>query len=92
MENKEAFVKRADAHIFLANEQLAEVETKGEVSASFLFGAARFNAWMAACEFDSAETMAEEKDKIIDYFVEEYKLMLEQHIKDHIESFDFSSN
>lgn len=91
MENKEAFVQRADAHIFLANDQLNEVETKGEVSASFLFGAARFNAWMAASEFDSAEAMNEEKDKIIDYFVKEYKLMLEQHIKEHIETFDFNS-
>ena len=91
MENKEAFVKRADAHIFLANDQLSEVETKGEVSASFLFGAARFNAWMAACEFDSSEAMAEEKDKIIEYFVKEYKLMLEQHIQEHIDTFDFNS-
>lgn len=91
MENKEAFVQRADAHIFLANDQLNQEEnvTQGEVSASFLFGAARFNAWVAACEFESAEVMKEQKEKVMEYFVNEYKQMLEQHIESHIEAFDF---
>ncbi|PLY05012.1 MAG: DUF3144 domain-containing protein [Arcobacter sp.] len=91
MENKEPFIKRADAYIFLANEQLSETETltPGEVSASFLFGAARFNAWVAACEFESAENMKEAKDEITEYFLKEYKQMLEQHIDSHIEAFEF---
>lgn len=93
MENKEPFVKRADEHIFLANKQLDEAEnlTPGEISASFLFGAARFNAWVAACEFDSAETMREAKTEIIEYFAKEYTQMLDQHIESHIESFEFSA-
>lgn len=93
MENKEPFVKRADEHIFLANEQLNNTEglTSGEVSASFLFGAARFNAWVAACEFDSPEAMREAKQEISEYFVKEYKQMLDQHIESHIEAFEFSA-
>lgn len=89
MEQKEAFVRRADAYINVANEQLQEVEKIGEVSASFLFAAARFNAWMAASEFESAEAMKEEKEKVIEYFISEYRKMLDQHIDEHIQSFEF---
>lgn len=94
MKNKEPFVKRADEYINLANQQLDGPEdlTPGEISASFLFGAARFNAWVAACEFDSPETMKEAKEEIIEYFVKEYKQMLNQHIDSHVEAFDFSNN
>lgn len=94
MQNKEPFVKRADEHIFLANEQLNTTEdlTPGAVSASFLFGAARFNAWVAASEFDSSATMRDAKEEIMEYFVKEYKQMLDQHIESHIEAYDFSAN
>ncbi len=91
MEHKEAFVKRADEHIILANNQIDDTTTPAEASASFLFGAARFNAWIAACEFESAEAMAEEKQKVVDYFVKEYKIMLDQHIQEHIDTFDFNA-
>ena len=83
------FLKRADAHIALANEQLGEEITQGEISASFMYGAARFNAWMASSSFESAQDLADEKEKIIEYFVNEYKLALEEHLKNHIENFDF---
>ena len=93
MVNKEPFVKRADEYIHIANEQLNTTDnlTPGEVSASFLFGAARFNAWVAASEFDSGETMKEAKEEIIEYFVKEYKQMLDQHIESHIEAFTFTA-
>ncbi|WP_108061128.1 DUF3144 domain-containing protein [Poseidonibacter lekithochrous] len=89
MENQEEFLKRADAHIFLANEQINEEVTSGEVSASFMYGMTRFNAWIAACEFESAEDMSTEKEKVIEYFSSQYKNMLEEHINNHIEHFDF---
>lgn len=83
------FLKRADAHIALANEQMTEEITQGEVSASFMYGAARFNAWMAACSFESKEDMLAERGKVLEYFVKEYQLALEEHIDNHIESFEF---
>ncbi|MFT5835816.1 MAG: hypothetical protein ACI9RG_000709 [Sulfurimonas sp.] len=82
------FLKRADAHIALANEQLSQEVTQGEVSASFSYGAARFNAWMAASSVESAQDLIDDKDKIVDYFMGEYKLALEEHIKNHIENFE----
>ncbi len=91
MQNKEPFVKRADEHIFLANDQMSEEVSPGEVSASFMFGAARFNAWVAACEFESKEAMSDAKAEVMEYFVKEYKQMLEQHLDSHIETFDFNA-
>lgn len=91
-EKNNGFLKRADAHINLANEQLNDDLTQGEISASFMYGASRFNAWMAATSFENAEDMKMEKAKVIEYFMNEYKLALEEHIDNHIENFDFTLN
>ena len=90
-EDKQGFLKRADAHIFLANEQMNENISSGEVSASFMFALARFNAWIAASSYKSSEDMAAEKQKAMEYFMNEYKIMLEQHLDEHIKGFNFDS-
>ena len=86
------FLKRADAFIALANEQLNQDLTQGEISASFMYGSARFSAWMASTSFDTAEDMKAEKAKIVEYFMQGYKLALEEHLDNHIQNFDFSQN
>ena len=91
MENKAEFVKRADAHIFLANDQMNEEVSAGEVSASFMYGMTRFNAWIAAQSFTSKEEMIEGKTEAIDYFVKQYKQMLVEHLDHHIENHQFES-
>ena len=88
MSDNNGFLQRADAHISLANEQLNNETTQGEVSASFSYGAARFNAWMAASSVESVQDLIDDKDKIVDYFLSEYKLALEEHLKNHIENFE----
>ncbi|RXK00408.1 hypothetical protein CRU98_04415 [Arcobacter sp. CECT 8986] len=90
--NNNQFLMRADEHIELANSQLNETTTQGEVSASLMYAAARFNAWMASTSFESAEAMKEEKEKIIEYFIKEYKIALAENIDNHIENYDFSQN
>jgi hypothetical protein len=47
-ETDEMFYRRADAHIDLANEQVADA-SRGKVSASFMYAVARFNSWVSAC-------------------------------------------
>lgn len=86
------FLIRADQHIALANDQMDETTTQGEVSASLMYAAARFNAWMASTSFADAESMKAEKEKIVEYFTEQYKLALSENIDNHIESYDFSKN
>lgn len=89
-EKTNEFLKRADEHIEIANKQLNTNLTMGEVSASFMYGSARFSTWMAASSFESAEDMKEAKQEVIDYFVKEYKLALEEHINNHLVTFNFS--
>lgn len=91
-EKTNEFLKRADAQIALANEQITKDLTLGEVSASFMYGSARFSTWMAAASFETAEDMSTAKADVIEYFVKEYKLSLEEHINNHIAVYDFTKN
>lgn len=81
------FFERADEHINLSNEQLANV-TRGEVSASMMYSVARFNAWVSACGFNSSEEMKLGKEETVKYFVAEYEKMLRENLDNYIENFD----
>ncbi|MBD0403258.1 DUF3144 domain-containing protein [Flammeovirga sp. EKP202] len=81
------FYERADAHINLSNSQLKETE-KGKVSASMMYSVARFNAWVTACGFSKKWEMKEKKEEVLDYFVTQYKIMLEENLDEYIENFD----
>ena len=82
------FYNRADAHIHLSNEQITESIGKGKVSASFMYSVARFNAWVSACGWNNKKEMSDSKEEAIEYFVTEYRKMLEENIDDYIEHFD----
>lgn len=81
------FYDRADTHIRLANKHVDEIG-RGKVSASFMYALARFNAWVSACGFDSADEMHAAREKTIDYFVGEYRKMLEENLDDYAENFE----
>ena len=83
----EQFYARADAHINLSNEQL-NIANRGRVSASMMYSVARFNAWVSACEYEDQEGMAKGKTEILEYFTNEYKTMLNEHLDDYIGNFD----
>ena len=87
-EADDAFFDRADAHIALANNQINEQASEGEVSASLLFSASRFNAWVNAMSFENADEMKKAKDESIEFFVNEYRMMLEDNLSDYIENYD----
>ncbi|WFC41354.1 DUF3144 domain-containing protein [Pseudoxanthomonas sp. SE1] len=86
-EKDDHFYDRADAHIHLANDQTKDTG-RGKVSASFLYGAARFNVHVAACNCESKHQMINERDSIRDYYVAEYTKMLEEHLDDYVEHYD----
>ncbi len=85
-ETDDKFYDRADAVIHLANEQLADI-SRGKVSASCMYATARFNAWISACGFNTAEEMKSAKQETLDYFVEQYRIMLEENLDDYIKNF-----
>ncbi len=81
------FFKRADEHIHLSNDQMKDLRP-GEVSASMMYATARFNAWLSARGFESAADMSASKQEAVDYFVAEFKQMLEENLEDYIKNFD----
>jgi len=81
------FYQRADEHIHLANKQNTNEKNKGKISASFMYSVARYNAYVSASEYTTAAELTEEKEKIINYFVQEYKKMLEENMHDYISNF-----
>jgi hypothetical protein len=82
-----AFWDRADAIIHLANEQCSHAPN-GEASASLLYAAARFNAFIVAVNASSAKEIEADKDRAIEHFVGQYKKMLVENLDDHIENFE----
>ena len=82
------FYKRADEHIKLSNNQIIKDLPVGEVSASMMYSTARFNAWMNAYTCDNAVEMSVQKQETIDYFMEEYRKMLNENLDEYIENFD----
>jgi hypothetical protein len=77
------FFDRADGFIHLANDHCATVG-RGKVSASFLYGCARFQAWTAATWSDSAEEMKAKREETLKYFLDQYQAMLEENLDDYI--------
>ena len=83
----DVFFERADAHIDLSNKQTAGAEI-GRVSSSMMYATARFNSWVSACGFNDGSEMAEARADTIEYFVKQYRLMLEDNLDDYIHNFD----
>ncbi|WP_108802146.1 DUF3144 domain-containing protein [Aquimarina sp. Aq107] len=83
----DTFYDRADKHINLSNNQL-KTETPGKVSASMMYSVARFNAWVSASGWNNGEEMRSGREETIDYFVTEFRKMLEENIDDYIQNFD----
>jgi hypothetical protein len=58
------------------------------VSASMLFAAARFSAFISAGGFASGEAMAARRDETVEYFVAGFRQMLEGNVDAYIRNFD----
>lgn len=82
------FFERADKLISLANKQIDKETTPGKVSASFMYAVARFNSWLSAQGFKDSNEMKESREETLNYFVAEYRKMLEDNLDDYIDNFD----
>lgn len=87
----EKFYARADSHIYLANEQLADA-ARGKVSASMMFAASRFNTWISAKDFQSGAEMETKREEITEYFINQYRAMLNDNLTNYIEHFEAFMN
>ncbi|MHC1548795.1 DUF3144 domain-containing protein [Phyllobacterium sp. K27] len=86
-EPNEEFFLRADAIIGIANSQMGEA-TPGEISSSCMYATARFNAFVSAIGHSSSAELKASKAETIDYFVKQYRAMLEENIEDYIKRFE----
>jgi hypothetical protein len=81
-----AFWERANALINLANDQCSNAEPS-EVSASTLYAAARFNSFIVARTCGNAQTMQAERERALEYFTEQFRLMMAGNLDDFIASY-----
>lgn len=82
------FYDRADEHIELANGQIDATATRGKVSASMMYAAARFNAWVSATTHGGAEQMRADRDERISFLCDQYRRMLTENYDDYVANFD----
>lgn len=81
------FFERADAIITLANSQLSPASHAGQVTASLTYAAARFAVSSASIGFTKGQDLLIEKDDIIDFYVKQYRQMLDDNIEDYAKNF-----
>ena len=86
-EKDEHYYDRADEIIHLANEQCGET-ARGKVSSSLLYAAARFNAFVIASTTSNVDELSNQKNDALEYFVEQYKIGLENNLDDYIENYN----
>ncbi len=82
------FYKRADAHIQLANGHISDTCPPADATNSLMFASSRFNAWITAMGFKTAQEMKSEKEEIVAFFTTQYKLMLEENLDNYVENFE----
>jgi hypothetical protein len=81
-----AFWERLNAVINLVNDQCSSA-APNDVGSSTLYAAARFNAFILAKTTGSAENMKLERERALDYFTGQFRLMLESNLDDFTENF-----
>jgi len=77
------FYELADEHIALANTRMGQIKP-AKVSATMLFAAARFNAFVFAMSSENKAQMELDKEPAIAYFVQEYEKYLRDNIDEHM--------
>lgn len=91
-QNDEKFYERVDTHIAIANGYVKSKVNPTFVSNSFMFAAARFNTWMLAAGYPDVKHFANDKEKLLAFFTNEYKIMLNENLDDYIKNYDSYMN
>lgn len=83
----DVFWQMTDNFISHAN-TLAANHDIGVVNASFAFAAARFNTFIIASQCGTKQAFEAEKATALDYFVNQYKIALTEHMAEVQKNFD----
>ena len=85
------FWELTDSFIQLANTHLSDAKPS-KVSASALFAAARFNAFVITAATENKAQLIAEKESAIAYFLEQYEKMLRENLDEHMSRYDEQAN
>ena len=91
VQRDKAFWDMADSFIQQANAHL-DKEKPSRVSASALFAAARFNAFVIAAAAESKAQLIAEKEAAIAYFLNQYESMLRENLDEYMARYDQANN
>jgi hypothetical protein len=91
VQRNKQFWDMADSFVQLANSHLDE-EKPSRVSASALFAAARFNAFVITAATESKAQLIAEKESAIAYFLDQYEKMLRENLDEHLARYDKSAS
>lgn len=83
----QAFWHRVNTIINSANDQCDSADPN-HVTASTMYAAARFNAFIVASSTGNAENMKLEKQRALDHFTEQFRSMMAENLDDFIANFD----
>ena len=83
----QAFWERVNAIINTANAQ-CDAADANHVTASTMYAAARFNAFIVANSSGSGENMKAEKERALDHFTAQFRAMMADNLDDFIANFD----
>lgn len=72
----------ADSFIHLANKHCDKI-LKGKVSATLLYAAARFNAFVVVASTKTKKQFAAGKEESVAYFLGQFEKMLRENFDDH---------
>lgn len=75
------FWSRVNALINLSNDQ-CDTTDPSEVAASTMYASARFNAFIVARATGSTENMKAEKERALEYFTEQFRMMMADNLDD----------
>lgn len=81
-QRNQLYRQMADSFISVAN-QHAEQQNKFMVSSAFLYGSARFSAFVTAVQAQELETYEAEREAAVEYFVSEFRRMLNENLDDY---------
>ena len=85
-QRNQLYRQMADSFISVAN-QHAEQQNKVMVSSAFLYGSARFSAFVTAVQAQELETYEADREEAVEYFVNEFRRMLNENLDNYRDVF-----
>ena len=87
-DSKEVEAKPEDVFWQLTDNSLVPAHDVGVVNASMIFASARFNTFVIASQCGTKEAFEAEKAAALEYFVNQYKIALTEHMAEVQTNFD----